>query len=178
MSDRIAVMNHGVIEQVGGPEAVYERPRTTFVAGFIGVSNLMPGEVARASGDSAELRLDAGVTVRTDSAGARVGERVHAVVRPEKLELRSAEESVPAGRASVAGVIESTLYLGTATQVVVRLKDGTAMTVLVPNADDAQRRRMPGAGSPVRLAWGDEHIHMVREAEAPADAPDEAAEAA
>jgi spermidine/putrescine transport system ATP-binding protein len=165
MSDRIAVMNRGVIEQMDGPEAVYERPRTTFVAGFIGVSNLMPGEVTRVDGGAAELRLDAGVSVRTHSAGARVGERVHAVVRPEKLELHAAEDGAPPGRPSVEGVIESTLYLGTATQVVVRLRDGTAMTVLVPNSDDAQRRRMPGAGAPVRLAWANEHIHMVREAE-------------
>src|SRR5207342_869983 len=55
MSDRIAVMNRGVIEQVDGPEEVYERPGTTFVAGFIGVSNLMPGEVVDTSGPRAEL---------------------------------------------------------------------------------------------------------------------------
>ena len=59
MSDRIAVMNRGVIEQVDVPEAVYERPRTTFVAGFIGVSNLMPGVVGHLR-YAAELRLDAG----------------------------------------------------------------------------------------------------------------------
>jgi len=59
MSDRIAVMNHGVIEQVDEPESIYERPRTTFVAGFIGVSNLMPGEVVSANGNGAEIRLDA-----------------------------------------------------------------------------------------------------------------------
>ena len=60
MSDRIAVMNKGVIEQVEGPEDVYERPRTTFVAGFIGVSNLMPGEVVAANGKGADLKLDCG----------------------------------------------------------------------------------------------------------------------
>jgi spermidine/putrescine transport system ATP-binding protein len=165
MSDRIGVMNGGVIEQVDHPEAVYERPRTTFVAGFIGVSNLMPGQVTSANGASAELRLDAGVTVRTESAGAATGERVHAVVRPEKLQLRAAGDPAPAGRPSVEGQIESTLYLGTATQVVVRLADETAMTVLVPNSDDAERQRLPGAGAQVRLTWADEHIHMVREPE-------------
>ena len=91
MSDRIAVMNRGVIEQVADPETVYERPATTFVAGFIGVSNLMPGEVVSANGAGAELKLDAGPTVRTSSSGgATVRERVHAVVRPEKLVLRTA----------------------------------------------------------------------------------------
>ena len=97
MSDRIAVMNRGVIEQIEGPEELYERPRTTFVAGFIGVSNLMPGEVVAANGERAELRLDSGVTVNTDSRGASAGERAHAVVRPEKLELR------PLGRGAGPG---------------------------------------------------------------------------
>jgi spermidine/putrescine transport system ATP-binding protein len=165
MSDRIAVMNRGVIEQVGGPETIYERPETTFVAGFIGVSNLMPGQVVSANGSRAELRLDAGVTVPAETRGASAGERVHAVVRPEKLELHGRDARVPAGRASVEGTIESSLYLGTATQVVVRLGDGTAMTVLVPNTDEAERQRMPGAGAEVRLAWAGEHIHIVRESE-------------
>src|ERR687891_448411 len=91
MSDRIAVMNRGVIEQVADPETVYERPATTFVAGFIGVSNLMPGEVVSANGSDTELRLDAGPTVRAqDSGGVQTGERAHAVVRPEKLVLHEA----------------------------------------------------------------------------------------
>ena len=85
MSDSIAVMNRGVIEQLDNPEEIYERPSTTFVAGFIGVSNLMPGEVVSTGAGSVELRLDAGPTVRAGAAGATVGERAHAVVRPEKL---------------------------------------------------------------------------------------------
>jgi spermidine/putrescine transport system ATP-binding protein len=164
MSDRIAVMNRGVVEQVDVPEAVYERPRTTFVAGFIGVSNLMPGEVVSANGATAELRLDSGVTVRTESGGTSAGDRAHAVVRPEKLVIYRIDEPPPDGRPSVEGVIESSIYLGTATQVVVRLPDGTAMTVLVPNADETDRQRLPGAGARVRLAWASEHIHIVRDA--------------
>jgi spermidine/putrescine transport system ATP-binding protein len=165
MSDRIAVMNRGVIEQVADPESVYERPATTFVAGFIGVSNLMPGEVVSANGAATELRLDAGPTVRTgDSGGAQVGERCHAVVRPEKLGLERTSTPGPGGRASVEGQVESSLYLGTATQMVVRLGDGTHMTVLVPNADVEARRDLPGAGDAARLTWSDENIHIVREA--------------
>jgi spermidine/putrescine transport system ATP-binding protein len=163
MSDRIAVMNHGVIEQLGEPEEIYERPRTTFVAGFIGVSNLMPGEVVSTGTGTAELRLDAGVTVRTGAAGVSVGERAHAVVRPEKLELRRANGGAPDGRASVDGQVESSLYMGTATQVIVRLKDDTRMTVLVPNTDEEARRQLPAAGDPARLTWSSDNIHMVRE---------------
>jgi spermidine/putrescine transport system ATP-binding protein len=167
MSDRIAVMDRGVVEQVADPETVYERPATTFVAGFIGVSNLMPGEVVSANGSATELRLDAGPTVRTaESGGARAGERAHAVVRPEKLVLGPTGGAGGDGRASVEGQVESSLYLGTATQMVVRLADGTQMTVLVPNADAAARRGLPAPGDPARLAWSDENIHIVREARA------------
>jgi spermidine/putrescine transport system ATP-binding protein len=166
MSDRIAVMNRGVIEQVADPETVYERPATTFVAGFIGVSNLMPGEVVSANGAGAELKLDAGPTVRTSSSGgATMRERVHAVVRPEKLLLRSAaEDGIAADGASVEGQVESSLYLGTATQMVVRLGDDTRMTVLVPNADAEARHQLPAAGDAARLSWSSENIHIVREA--------------
>jgi spermidine/putrescine transport system ATP-binding protein len=167
MSDRIAVMNRGVIEQVADPETVYERPGTTFVAGFIGVSNLMPGQVVSANGAATELRLDAGPTVRTaESGGAEAGERAHAVVRPEKLTLGGVADSSSDGRASVEGQVESSLYLGTATQMVVRLADGTQMTVLVPNADAAARRGLPAPGDPARLTWSYENIHIVREARA------------
>jgi spermidine/putrescine transport system ATP-binding protein len=173
MSDRIAVMNRGVIEQSADPESVYERPATTFVAGFIGVSNLMPGEVVTTNGADTELRLDAGPTVRTaDSGGAQVGERCHAVVRPEKLGLEPAGAALSERRAAVEGRVESSLYLGTATQMVVRLTDDTRMTVLVPNADADARRDLPGAGESARLTWGDENIHIVREAVAEAPAPD------
>jgi spermidine/putrescine transport system ATP-binding protein len=162
MSDRIAVMNQGVVEQVSDPETVYERPATTFVAGFIGVSNLMPGEVVSANGAGAELRLDAGPTVRApDAAGTRSGERAHAVVRPEKLSLTATGSS--GDGPSVEGQVESSLYLGTATQMVVKLADGTRMTVLVPNADTEARRDLPAAGDSARLTWSDENIHIVRE---------------
>jgi ABC-type Fe3+/spermidine/putrescine transport system ATPase subunit len=134
--------------------------------------------VVGAGADAADLRLDCGVTVRVASAGARTGERVHAVVRPEKLELRLAGADADSGRPSVEGVIESALYLGTATQVVVRLKDGTAMTVLVPNTDEAARQRMPGAGARVVLSWASEHIHLVRAAEGAAPEARETAAAA
>jgi spermidine/putrescine transport system ATP-binding protein len=163
MSDRIAVMNHGVVEQMDSPEEIYERPRTTFVAGFIGVSNLMPGEVVSSRLGISEIRLDAGPTVRTGAAGAAAGERAHAVVRPEKLELHALNGAAGDGRASVQGQVESSLYLGTATQVIVRLGDGTRMTVLVPNIDEEARRRLPAAGDAARLTWSDTNIHMVRE---------------
>jgi spermidine/putrescine transport system ATP-binding protein len=163
MSDRIAVMNRGLVEQVAGPEEVYARPETTFVAGFIGVSNLMPG-VVEGTGAQGRVRLDVGpqVTVPVGD-GLEVGERCYAVVRPEKLQIDTDDASVPGGNPSVEGEVESSVYLGTATQIVVRLGGGVRMTVLVPNADEALRQRLPGGGARVRLSWAPEHIHVVRE---------------
>jgi spermidine/putrescine transport system ATP-binding protein len=173
MSDRIAVMNRGVVEQLDNPEEIYERPRTTFVAGFIGVSNLMPGEVVSSATGVAELRLDAGPTVRAGAAEATVGERAHAVVRPEKLELHGANGAGAHTGASVEGHVDSSLYLGTTTQVVVRLGDGTRMTVLVLNADEEARRRLPATGDRAQLTWADESIHIVREPAGGEAAPEE-----
>jgi spermidine/putrescine transport system ATP-binding protein len=175
MSDRIAVMNRGEVEQVGVPEDVYERPETTFVAGFIGVSNLMPGTVASANGDRATVELEAGVNVEAHSNGLRSGERCHAVVRPEKLRITRAEEPPPDGRPSVEGMVDSSVYLGTTTQIVARLHGDVPMTVLVPNADEAERQRLPGGGASVRLSWAPEHIHLVRESAAASTDPDERA---
>jgi spermidine/putrescine transport system ATP-binding protein len=170
MSDRIAVMNRGRIEQCDEPEAVYERPTTTFVAGFIGVSNLMPGQVTSANGTGSRVKLDTGVEIEAPVDGLSTGERCHAVVRPEKL-LISTNGSAAAGNPnwpSVQGQVESSVFLGTATQIVVKLPGDVPMTVLVPNADEAERNRLPGGGANVSLSWAPEHIHVVRESEAAA----------
>ena len=166
MSDRIAVMNEGFIEQIAGPEDVYERPATTFVAGFIGVSNLMPGRVTSAGGGRAEVELDTGITVEGDPNGLSTGDPCHAVVRPEKLRIRMRGEQGPADQPSVDGTVESSVYLGTATQIVVRLAGDVRLTVLIPNASEAERQRLPGGGADVALSWAPEHIHLVRESAA------------
>jgi spermidine/putrescine transport system ATP-binding protein len=183
MSDRIAVMSNGVVEQVDTPENVYERPATTFVAGFIGVSNLMPGTVTSATGGRGMIRLDTGLEVESMVDGLATGERCHAVVRPEKLRISPAassaarpvaagsdEGSRPGGLPGVDGVVQSSVYLGTSTQIIVALPGDVSMTVLVPNASEAERARLPGGGAPVRLSWEADHMHVVRESESrPAD---------
>jgi spermidine/putrescine transport system ATP-binding protein len=161
MSDRIAVMNSGVVEQLAAPEDVYERPRTEFVAGFIGVSNLLPGTVESVGEGDVELALDNGPTVRAIGGGVRPGDRAHAVVRPEKLQIAKVEESAPDGRPRVEGIVESAVYLGTATQMVVKLPADVPLTVLVPNTDEALRQSLPGAGARVRLTWSPEHMYLV-----------------
>jgi spermidine/putrescine transport system ATP-binding protein len=170
MSDRIAVMNQGRIEQIGDPEEVYDRPTTTFVAGFIGVSNLMPGTV-RKSGENGEVELDSGVQVRTAVDGFQQGERCHAVVRPEKLAIDSSNGDQP----SVEGLVESSIYLGTSTQLIVQLPGDVRMTVLVQNTNEAERQRLPGGGAKVKLSWAPDHMHVVRESDTNRAVPTEIA---
>jgi spermidine/putrescine transport system ATP-binding protein len=164
MSDRIAVMNRGRVEQVGDPEDVYERPATTFVAGFIGVSNLMPASIS----GPGEVRLDHGPVLRVPTDGLSPREHCHAVVRPEKLRIEVAGGGAPEsnGMPRVEGTVESSIYLGTATQIVVDLGGDVRMTVLVPNASEAERQRLPGGGARVALSWEPEHMHLVRESAA------------
>jgi spermidine/putrescine transport system ATP-binding protein len=166
MSDRIAVMNRGRVEQIATPEEVYNRPATTFVAGFIGVSNLMPATVT----GSQEVKLDEGSTIAAPTDGFSSGDRCHAVVRPEKLRVETASgngngtsSAAQDGLPRVEGVVTSSLYLGTATQIAVDLGEGVRMTVLVPNADEAERQQLPGGGARVALSWEPEHMHLVRE---------------
>jgi spermidine/putrescine transport system ATP-binding protein len=161
MSDRIAVMNHGRVEQIDGAEEVYERPTTTFVAGFIGVSNLMPGTVSAPG----MVKLDSGPEVAGNTEPLRPGQGCAAVVRPEKLRIELADLAAPPepGTPRVEGVVESSLYLGTSTQIVVDLGEDVRMTVLVPNADESERQQLPGGGARVVLSWEPEHMHVVTE---------------
>jgi spermidine/putrescine transport system ATP-binding protein len=167
MSDRIAVMNRGIVEQIAVPEEVYERPATSFVAGFIGVSNLMPGIVRSLGPDGrATVELEAGVTVEAPANELGTGEVCYAVVRPEKLYVTSKGQPGgirPDNEQGVEGVVASSIYLGTATQLVVELKGGARMTVLCPNTDEAERQSLPGGGADVKLSWTPEHIHLVRD---------------
>jgi ABC-type Fe3+/spermidine/putrescine transport system ATPase subunit len=121
------------------------------------------------------LLLDSGVRVRVSTGAEQfeVGERCYAVVRPEKLRIDRIEEPGRDDMVQVEGLVESSVYLGTATQFVVRLPDGVAMTVLVPNTGEADRQLLPGAGARVRLAWASEHMHVVREAKGGASQADE-----
>jgi spermidine/putrescine transport system ATP-binding protein len=139
MADQIAVMNGGRIEQLGGPQELYEKPATAFVAGFLGVSNLLPGVV---EGPEA-VRLDTGDLIRAPVNG-RSG-RVAAGVRPEKITLGSG-----GGANELPGTVSESAYIGVATQVVVRTAAGTVQ-VFAQNIDSGGR--VPAPGSEVTLTW-------------------------
>jgi len=88
-------------------------------------------------------------------------------VRPEKLRIsQAAAGSTGDGLPGVEGVVQSSIYLGTSTQIVVSLPGDVSMTVLVPNASEAERARLPGGGASVRLSWEPDHMHVVRESAA------------
>jgi spermidine/putrescine transport system ATP-binding protein len=159
MSDRIAVMNRGHVEQVSVPEEVYDRPTTTFVAGFIGVSNLMPATIPAPG----RVKLDSGPEIEADTGDLRPGEGCAAVVRPEKLKVTTAGdgEVIADHEPRVEGIVESSLYLGTSTQIAVNLGGEVRMTVLIPNAGEAERQTLPGGGAKVTLSWAPEHMHVV-----------------
>ena len=159
MSDRIAVMNQGRIEQVDNPELVYERPSSTFVAGFIGVSNLMPGAVKRAG----PRRGRAGQRRHGEGQGRRLQGGRSLLRGGAARKARDRRRRGDGGNPSVEGLVESSLYLGTATQMIVQLPGEVRMTVLVPNADEAERQKLPGGGAKVKLSWAPEHMHLVRE---------------
>jgi spermidine/putrescine transport system ATP-binding protein len=130
MSDRIAVMDGGVVEQCGTPEEVYERPAKPFVAGFIGISNLMEGTV-----EGGDVRLSNGALVPAplpDGCGS--GAAVHLSVRPEKIQLDGDEP----GLVQLMGTVAERVYVGTATQVIVELEGGARVVALEQNTQRAR----------------------------------------
>ncbi len=147
MADTIAVMNAGRIEQLGPPTELYEHPATAFVAGFLGVSNLLRGRVA----EPGLIRLDDGTVVRATVNG-RTGE-VAAGVRPEKITIGAG-----GGANELPGTISETAYIGVATQVVVRTSAGIVQ-VFAQNMDAGGR--VPAPGTNVVLSWSPESTFVV-----------------
>jgi len=149
MADKIAVMNHGRIDQLGTPDELYEHPQTPFVAGFLGVSNLLPGRVTGAD----VVQLDGGPAVRVPAAalGGRTG-RVAVGIRPEKIELGPGQAN------ELQGMVKERAYVGVATQYVVE----TACGLLTVYAQNVQRGVVgPAAGDRLTLSWSPESTFVV-----------------
>jgi spermidine/putrescine transport system ATP-binding protein len=156
MSDRLVVMNAGRIEQLGAPREVYERPRTRFVAGFIGTSNIIAGRVASMDGRTAVLESGADETLTVPDAnevGASAGGRLDITVRPEKIVI--GDERPPSGQCAIRGRVTEVVYLGTSTQYEVTALGDTELRVFVQNASDASD--IAERGSEVWLSWRPEH---------------------
>jgi putative spermidine/putrescine transport system ATP-binding protein len=149
MSDRIAVFSQGRVEQVGTPREIYERPANEFVAGFVGITNVV------------------------ERGGRRVA------IRPEKIALLAADAGAPAALAApatppspapdgsqqrtAAGTVRDVVYLGSVTRFVVELDDGGTLVALRQNDDASEAGPQPGRGQVVRLAWSPRHENAVEE---------------
>ncbi len=154
MSDRIGVMSDGVIQQLGEPEEIYEHPIKPFVAGFIGISNLLQATV-----EDGGVRLSTGVLVPAPvPEGCAKGEQVHLSVRPEKLLVDELEP----GMASVEGVIAERVYLGTATQLIVELGPDARLVALEQNTARARSDDRWELGDRVKIGWHPEHAQVLR----------------
>ncbi len=161
MSDRLAVMRLGKIEQVGPPEEVYETPQTEFVASFLGASNLLDGELKEHRDGTASVLLQGGdvVVVPADRAGFQPGTSVKVGVRPEKITIGRADAPPPeSGWNAVTGLLRMSTYIGVSHQYKVEGPGGHDLTVWVQNlgSDPA-----PRPGERVRLSWKREHTFAV-----------------
>jgi spermidine/putrescine transport system ATP-binding protein len=130
MSDRLAVMNGGHIEQVGAPQDVYEDPETLFVADFLGVSNLMEARVVSAGTHACRVAVD-GYELETRGTDQDVIGAAKIVIRPERIELE--DHGAPSGPNRVPGMVERVVYVGSAVQVIVRAATGESLQALVQN---------------------------------------------
>jgi putative spermidine/putrescine transport system ATP-binding protein len=139
MSDRIAVFNLGKVEQVGSPAEIYEHPATPFVAGFVGVSNLVSGELAER------------ITGETDTFS----------IRPEKIHFAEPDGSVPDGMYAVDGRIRDVVYLGLYTRYLVELDGGSDLVVVQQNLATTSMDVLSARGKQVRLLWQKEHIRKI-----------------
>ena len=161
MSDRLAVMNAGRIEQLGTPRELYERPANRFVADFLGTSNIIGGRLERR--EEAWLLSGLGQGQRVllrPTDGVRPGEQVEIVVRPEKMALHSEEAPPPTSHCALRGTVTEVVYLGTSTTYGVRTDDGSQVVVYRQNAateggDDF------APGQVGWLSWLPEHSYVL-----------------
>ena len=135
MSDRLAVFNTGRIEQVGAPAEVYEHPATEFVAGFVGVSNVLERDGARFT------------------------------VRPEKIHVRMENDPVDGGVESETGTIRDVVYVGMVTRYVVELDRGGELMVVRQNLETSSQDALEERGRRVRLEWRPEHTYRIEPSE-------------
>jgi spermidine/putrescine transport system ATP-binding protein len=167
MSDRLAVMRHGKIEQIGAPADVYEDPETEFVAGFLGASNLLDGEVKDRNGNLGTLLLEGGTAIRVPVERINGTERmVKAGVRPEKIRVESDGTQPQDGWNAISGTLRVTTFIGVSHQYTVDLPTGRTMTAFAQNLGNDNP---PKEGDRVRLVWRPEHTFVVVPSEPLAD---------
>jgi putative spermidine/putrescine transport system ATP-binding protein len=131
MSDRLAVFNHGQVEQVGSPADVYERPQTGFVAGFVGTSNVLEGDAAKVVAGDAQAFT----------------------IRPEKIAMVEAGATADAAHCTATGHVREVVYLGAVTRYIVQLDVGGELVVMQQNLATSSMEALQVRGKAVRLVW-------------------------
>jgi spermidine/putrescine transport system ATP-binding protein len=159
MSDRIAVMNLGVVEQLATPRELYQRPGSAFVAGFIGTSNLVTLRIDRREAGLLVMDLGEGERIlAVDPGGAAEPERT-ITVRPEWIKLTDAQASSRERTSHVSGTVDDVVYLGSVTQLIVALRTGERLTVHRLNDEVGAAEPRPGDG--VLLRWDAAHSFVI-----------------
>jgi spermidine/putrescine transport system ATP-binding protein len=154
MSDRIAVMSQGRVEQIGFPEDIYERPETRFVAGFIGTSNIIEAKITGRAGDLLQVDAAPGDRLLVPAPADRTfspGDVLAFTVRPEKLHVVAESEPVADRMCTIAGTVIDVVYQGVSTQLVVQTDAGTTLVVFRQNNERVSDAGVPGTRA--RLTW-------------------------
>jgi len=169
MSERIAVMRHGKIEQLGHPEELYERPTTAFVAGFLGVSNLLDGEVTERGGALTRVKLGDGTLLQAPSELVNGATSVRVGVRPEKLRVLAVDEhGADGGEDSLnrlRGTVLDASYIGVSTQYLIETGDGHRLIVYSQNLETSGASEALADGQRVLLTWKPQHTFVIAAAE-------------
>jgi spermidine/putrescine transport system ATP-binding protein len=161
MSDRIAVMKDGLVEQIATPRELYERPATPFVAGFIGVSNLIHFRVDRTEAGVAYMDLGEGERVTT--SGAPGPGAFDVTIRPERVKIATGDSAPTATR--VTGIVKDVVYLGSMTQLIVELRTGEDLVVHRLNDEGVTD---PAVGDRIVLQWAADQAYVIGSRRAPA----------
>ncbi|MDX6278542.1 MAG: spermidine/putrescine transport system ATP-binding protein [Nocardioidaceae bacterium] len=159
MADTIAVMNQGVIEQMGAPNELYENPRTTFVANFLGQSNLIGGEIEGRDGDHVKVRVQGALaSIPVDRAHSESG-KGWLGIRPEKVLIAEAGQPIDApGDVITGGHVTDVSFVGVSTQYMVKMPWGQELMVFEQNTGT---RRMLSVGTKVDISWRPEFAFLL-----------------
>ncbi|ASV83864.1 ABC transporter family protein [Ochrobactrum quorumnocens] len=153
LSDRICLMNHARIEQLGTPRQIYSEPETVFAAKFIGMSNILGGKIAGLSGDHALVDTQQGQFPVLNKHKLPVGSDAHIVLRPEQMK-QGLNESVNVS--TITGTVSEVIYVGSDTRLLVTLKDGETIIVLHDGVST-----MPSAGDAITYHWHNQQAVLV-----------------
>ncbi len=152
LSDRIAVMNQGKIEQIGTPSEIYERPQTSFVADFIGDTNLFSGEILAVNSADVQILTKTGLSItvaRAEDTPSQLSQSVIVSVRPEKIQLSLYPPNLPTN--CFEGRLVNVMYLGTHVNYIVELTNGIKINALQPNTFGS----LPDRDTPIYAWWAE-----------------------